>query len=92
MALFPSTSIPSAAASEYGIDNSCRFEASYLNRTNASGTAKSKFTISFWFKRSALASGSAAWTNPWAQYMFNTQTSYAAGNQDAAVFLYGVTN
>ena len=87
MALFPSTSIPSAAGG-YDIDNSCRFETSWLRRVNTSGSAKTKWTVSFWFKRSSLCTGSG-WSNPFTQYLWNSDTSYAAGNQDAAVFLNG---
>ena len=92
MALFPSTSIPSAAGAGYDIDNSCRFETSWLRRTNTTGTAPTKCTISFWFKRSVLnncVSGACGWTSPTVQYIFTAQTSYAAGNQDVSLFLNG---
>tara|TARA_B100000470_G_scaffold221351_1_gene211521 strand:+ start:590 stop:4291 length:3702 start_codon:yes stop_codon:yes gene_type:complete len=93
MALFPSTSISSGAGGGDPIaggdaDNSCKFQTSWLRRVNTSGSAKSKWTVSFWFKRSSecLSSG---WTNPFTQYLWNSDTSYAAGNQDAAIFLNG---
>ena len=75
------------AAGGYDIDNSCRFETSYMRRTNTAGSAGTNFTISFWFKRSALTTGSAAWTNPYTQYLYNGDTSYSPGNQDVAVLL-----
>ena len=56
MALFPSTSIPSAAAGGYDIDNSCRFnepDSPYLSRTPASASNRKTWTMSCWVKLGA---------------------------------------
>ena len=48
----------------YDIDNSCKFEDAndeYLTRTNASGTNRRTFTVSFWFKRTKLGGVQELW-------------------------------
>jgi len=52
MAIFPSSAIPTAAATSFSIDNSLRLEdadSAYLNR-NISGGNRKTFTISCWVK------------------------------------------
>ena len=53
MALFPSTSIPSAAGG-FDIENSCRFninDSAKLTRTPSSAGNQKTWTISFWMKK-----------------------------------------
>ena len=57
MAIFPSTSIPSAA-SEFDIPNSLRFtdeSIAHLRRVPSSNGSNQKYTFSFWFKIGKLA-------------------------------------
>jgi len=45
------------ALNNFQVDNSCRFETNtYMNKTASSGNTKT-FTISFWYKRTNLATG-----------------------------------
>ncbi len=60
MAIFPSTSIPSAAGDGYSIDNSCRFDdgsTPTMTRTPSSTGSRTTFTLSVWVK---LCSGTQA--------------------------------
>ena len=62
MAIFPSTSIASAAGG-YDIDNSCRFDGSSVLTWTPSGTADTTTTctISFWIKHTDVDLSSSTW-------------------------------
>jgi len=52
----------------YDIDNSCKFEDDndeWLYRTNASGTNRKTWTVSWWFKQTELRSANGAATEHW---------------------------
>jgi len=58
----------SAVAGGYDIDNSCKFEDDndeWLYRTNASGTNRKTWTVSWWFKQTELRSVNGAATEHW---------------------------
>ena len=70
MALFPSTSIASAAGG-YDINYSCRFQEvnkSYLHQTFSSAGNRKTWTVSFWFKRSNI-------THSAHQYIFSADNN-----------------
>ena len=57
MAIFPGSAIPSAAADDYTIDQSLRFDdgdSAYLSRTPAAASNRKTFTLSCWVKRGNL--------------------------------------
>ena len=57
MAIFPGSAIPSAAAADYTIDQSLRFndgDNAYLSRTPGSAGNQKTWTVSFWHKRSDI--------------------------------------
>ena len=52
----------------YEIDNSCKFEDDndeYLYRTNASGTNRKTWTVSWWFKQTELPSTRSSYVEHW---------------------------
>ena len=80
MALFPSTSIPSAAGG-YDIDNSCRFnvnDSAKLTRTPSSAGNQKTWTISFWMKKTSI--------NGPSMFVFSanntTEINWASGNKE----------
>ena len=88
MALFPSTSIPSAAAGGYDIDNSCRFDGTsgYLSKTFGAAGNNKKYTVAFWCKRSKLSS----YQNMFSPYPGggNLQISWDGSSTDKIEFYY----
>ena len=63
MALFPSTSIASAAGG-YDIPYSCRFDAAEarMHKTPSSNGNQKTWTISFWWKKTSVATAPLAST------------------------------
>ena len=57
-----------SATGGYEIDNSCKFEDDndeYLYRTNASGTNRKTWTVSWWFKQTELGSVRSSYLEHW---------------------------
>ena len=79
MALFPSTSIPSAA-SGYDINYSCRFDigsTARLNRTPSSAGNQKTWTLSWWMKKTSVNGGSMfAWSATG-----GTEANWASGDK-----------
>jgi len=70
MAIFPSSAIPTAAATSFSIDNSLRFnsaDSAYLSWTPGSGGNRKTWTYSFWYKRCKFGSRARiiGTTDPW---------------------------
>ena len=83
MAIFPSTSIPSAA-SEFDIPNSLRFtdeSIAHLRRVPSSNGSNQKYTFSFWFKIGKLARDSQ-------NYLIGSY--YTSANSGSRYFLIGI--
>ena len=57
-----------SATGSYEIDNSCKFEDDndeYLYRTNASGTNRKTWTVSWWFKQTEVPSTRSSYVEHW---------------------------
>ena len=68
MSLLALAGTNSATTGGYDIDNSCKFEDDndeYLYRTNASGTNRKTWTVSWWFKQTELATQLGHATEIW---------------------------
>ena len=69
----------------YDIDNSCKFEDDndeYLYRTNASGTNRKTWTVSWWFKQTEIPSTRSSYVEHWQGGVYGEATRAGIDNND----------
>ena len=69
----------------YEIDNSCKFEDDndeYLYRTNASGTNRKTWTVSWWFKQTEIPSSRSSYVEHWQGGVYGEATRAGIDNND----------
>ena len=69
----------------YDIDNSCKFEDDndeYLYRTNASGTNRKTWTVSWWFKQTELPSTRSSYVEHWQGGVYGEATRAGIDSSD----------
>jgi hypothetical protein len=69
----------------YEIDNSCKFEDDndeYLYRTNASGTNRKTWTVSWWFKQTEVPSTRSSYVEHWQGGVYGEATRAGIDSSD----------
>ena len=69
----------------YEIDNSCKFEDDndeYLYRTNASGTNRKTWTVSWWFKQTEVPSTRSSYVEHWQGGVYGEAARAGIDNND----------
>lgn len=69
----------------YNIDNSCKFEDDndeYLYRTNASGTNRKTWTVSWWFKQTEIPSTRSSYVEHWQGGVYGEAARAGIDNND----------